>query len=37
MITLEEISKFSAKDLWQMYEKYVGSGYTKILSSLTFR
>ena len=35
MITLEEISKFSAKDLWQMYEKYVGSGYAKILSSLT--
>ncbi len=35
MITLEEISKFKAKDLWEMYEKYVGSGYAKILSALS--
>ena len=36
MILLDDISKISMKEILNLYRKYVGAGYTKILSSLSF-
>ena len=36
MILLDDISEISMKEILNLYRKYVGAGYTKMLSSLSF-